>query len=251
MGTTFPVSIQEKEINTLLDMGAEKSCISIDVFTRLKVSINVEKTPKLRNASGKDMKTHGVMTIKFKMGNTIFVQDVVICEDLVSPIIIGRDFTVSNFIGIIWTKQGTKKVTQYDRVVIEVEEPARGKTLSMMRRIVIPPRQYAEFELECDELEGKFEIKPEPFLQQRKPNLWMDSFLVYNVPEDKEADMKGETKKWEMPIRNEDMQIVSNETKEETKKVCILYCIFNPSYVNHSYIPKGRVVAFAEKEKEE
>ena len=47
------------------------------------------------------------------------------------------------------------------------------------------------------------------------------------------------------------MWIVSNETREETKKVCILYCIFNLSYVNHSYIPKGRVVAFAEKKKEE
>ena len=54
-----------------------------------------------------------------------------------------------------------------------------------------------------------------------------------------------------MPIRNKDLQIVSNEIREETKKVCILYCIFNLSYVNHSYIPKGRVVAFAEKEKEE
>ena len=158
MGTTFPVSIQDKEINALLDKGAEKSCISIDMFTRLKLSINVERTPKLRNASRKDMKTHGVMTIKFKMENTIFVQDFIICEDLVRPIIIGRDFTVGNFICIIWTKQRTKKVTHDDRVVIEVEEPVRGKTLSMMRRIVIPSRQYAEFELECDELEANLRL---------------------------------------------------------------------------------------------
>ena len=54
-----------------------------------------------------------------------------------------------------------------------------------------------------------------------------------------------------MPIRNKDLQIVSNETREETKKVRILYCIFNLSYVNQSLIPKGRVVAFTEKEKEE
>ena len=252
MGTTFLVSIQDKEIIVLLDTGAEKSCISIDMFTRLKLSINAGRTPKLRNASGKDMKTHGVTTVKFKMGNSIFVQDFIICEDLVRPIIIGRDFIVGNFIGIIWTKQVTKKVTQDYRVVIEVKEPARGKTLSMMRRIAIPPRQYAEFELECDVLEGKFKIKPEPFLQQREPNLWMDSLVVYNVPEDKEeAEMKEEIKKWEMPIRNEDSKIMSNETREETKRVCIPYCILNLSYVNHSYIPKGRVVAFAEKEKEE
>ena len=94
--TTFPVCIQDKEINALLDTGAEKSCMSIDMFAKLKLSINAGKTPKLTNASGKDMKTHGVMTVEFKMGNTIFVQDFVVCEDLVRPIIIGRDFTVSN-----------------------------------------------------------------------------------------------------------------------------------------------------------
>ena len=141
------------------------------MFTKSKLSINVERTPKLGNASGKDMKTHGVTIIKFKMRNTIFVQDFIICEDLGRPIIIDRDFTVGNFMGIIWTKQEKKKVTQDDRVVIEVEEPATGKTLSMTRRIAIPPKQYAEFELEYDELDGKFEIKPEPFMQQREPNL--------------------------------------------------------------------------------
>ena len=152
MGTSFPVCIQDKEINALLDTGAEKSCMSIDMFAKLKLSINAGKTPKLRNASGKDMETHGMMTAKFKMGNIIFVQDFVVCEDLVRPIIIGRDFTVSNFIGVILTRQGMMKVMQDDRVVIEVEEPVRGKTLSTTRRVAIPPRQYAILELECDEL---------------------------------------------------------------------------------------------------
>ena len=86
------------------------------------------------------MKTHEVMTVKFKMGNIIFVQDFVVCEDLVRPIIICRDFTVRNFRGVIWMRQGTKKVTQDDRVVIEVEETVRGKTLSTTRRVVIPLR---------------------------------------------------------------------------------------------------------------
>ena len=94
MGTTFPVSIQDKEINALLDTGAEKSCISTDMFTRLKLSIKAGRTPKLRNASRKDMKTHGVTTIKFKMGNTIFVQDFIICEDLVRPIMAGISLSV-------------------------------------------------------------------------------------------------------------------------------------------------------------
>ena len=56
----------------------------------------------------------------------------------------------------------------------------------MMRRITIPPRHYAKFELECDELESRFEIKPEPFLQQKEPNWLMDSFVIHNVPENKD-----------------------------------------------------------------
>ena len=70
--------------------------------------------------------------------------------------IIGRDFTVSNYIGVTWMRQGTKKVTQDHRIVIKVEGPVRGKTLSTTRRIAIPPRHFVKFEVECDMLEGKF-----------------------------------------------------------------------------------------------
>ena len=259
---TFPVKVQDKEIHALLETGAEKSCMSLDMFSRLKLSINAGKTPKLRNASGKDMRTQGEMTIKFQMGNTMFTQDFVVCDDLVRPMIIGRDFTVSNYIGVKWTRQGMKKVTQNDRIVIEVEEPVRGKTLSTIRRIAIPPRHFAKFELECDMLEGKFKIKPEPFLQQREPNLWMDSFVIYNIQgsEDKVSEngnqephnqTTSEDKEGDSTPENATDKEHVTSRKNETDKVCIPYCIFNLSYINHSYIPKARVVAFAEKEKDE
>ena len=242
--------MQDKEMNASLDTGAEKSCMSMEMFSRLKLSVNKGKTPKFRNALGKDMKTHGTTTVKFKMGNTIFTQDFVTCDELVRPIITGRDFTVSNFIGIIWTKQGAKKVTQDDRVVIEVMEPARGKTLLTTRRIAIPFRHYVKIELECDELQGKLEIKPESFLQQKEPNLWMDNFVVYNIPEDKGEVNLNEEKKPHDHSTNDDKdsretseestsEIQDETTKGEARKVHILYCIFNFSYENHSYIPKG------------
>ena len=69
--------MQDKEINALLDTGAEKSCMLTEMFSRLKLSVNKVKTPKLRNASGKDMKTHGTIMAKFKTGNTIFTQEFV------------------------------------------------------------------------------------------------------------------------------------------------------------------------------
>ena len=43
----------------------------------------------------------------------------------------------------------------------------------------------------------------------------------------------------------------SKPQNREVKNVCIPYCVFNLSYENHSYIPKGRVIAFAERKKED
>ena len=252
-GTTFPISIQDQEINALLDTGAEKSCMSMDMFARLKLPINVAKVPKLRNVSGKDMKMHGMMTVKFKMGNTIFTQEFVVCDDLVRPVIIGRDFTVNNFIGIAWTRHRTKKVTQEEKLVIEVEEPMRKRTLTMTRKVVIPLRNFVMFDLECKEWEGKYEIKPNPFLRQGEPNLWMDNFMLYNVSEKadgvdvcEELRTQGQETTEDSEGKDPSEECVCKE--EEAKKVCVPYCIFNLSYEHHSYIPKGSIVAFAEKE---
>ena len=90
----------------------------------------------------------------------------------------------------------------------------------------------------------------------------MDSFVIYNVPEDKgkiNLNEESEPHKQTVSEDNEDTEISErtiNKTRDrqmnkETKKVCIPYCVFNLSYVNHSYIPKGRVIAFSEKEKDE
>ena len=45
-GTTFPISVQDKEVNALLDMGAEKNCMSMDMFARLKLPLNVANKVK-------------------------------------------------------------------------------------------------------------------------------------------------------------------------------------------------------------
>ena len=247
-GTTFPISVQDKEINAVLDTGAEKSCM----FARLKLPLNAAKVPKLRNASGRDIKTHGG-TMKFQMGNTIFIQEFVVCDNLVRPIIIGSDFTVNNFIGIAWTRQGTKKVTKDDKIVIEIEELMRKKTLTMTRKVTIPPRSYAVFDVEGEEWEGKYEIRPNPFLKQREPNLWMDNFVLYNIPgKDDCVEPKDriETQGQETTEGSKGNDPLEGcvRGKEESKKVRIPYCIFNFSYEHHSYIPKGSVVAFAENE---
>ena len=116
------------------------------------------------------------------------------------------------------------------------------------------------FDLECEELEGKYEIKPSPFLTQGEPNIWIDNFVLYNMSEDKknEEQMKMDAPHWEVTkdgITKDSEDRISleggMEERREPKKVCIPYCVYNLSYEHRSYIPKKKVVAFAEKEEGE
>ena len=127
--------------------------------------------------------------------------------------------------------------------------------------MAIPPRSYAVFDLECKELEGKYEIKPNPFLTLGEPNIWIDNLVLYNMSVDRKNEE--EQMKMDMPHLKVTKDTKGGITKDredkisleggmeesrEPKKVRVPYCIYNLSYEHHSYIPKGKVVAFAEKE---
>ena len=130
--------------------------------------------------------------------------------------------------------------------------------------MAISPRSYAVFDLECEELEGKYKIKSNPFLTQGEPNIWIDNFVLYNTS----VDRKNEERQMKMDTPHQD---VTKDTKggitkdrdnktsleggteesREPRKVRVPYCIYNLSYEHHKYILKGKVVAFAEKEESE
>ena len=137
----------------------------------------------------------------------------------------------------------------------------RRRTLISTRKVAIPPRSYAVFNLECKELEVKYEIKPNPFLTQGEPNVWIDNFVLYNTSVDRkneERQMKMDMPCWDVTkdtegsiTKDRDNKTSSEggmEESREPRKVHVPYCIYNLSYEHHSYIPKGKVVAFAEKE---
>ena len=60
-GTTLPINVQDKKVNVLLDTGAEKSCMSTSKLMKLNLVLSTTNKPKLHNASGRDMKTQGIV----------------------------------------------------------------------------------------------------------------------------------------------------------------------------------------------
>ena len=85
--------------------------------------------------------------------------------------------------------------------------------------MTIPPRSYAVFDIEGEEWKGKYEIKPNPFLKQREPNLWIDNFVLYNVlGKEDDVDIKEEigTQGQETTEDNEVM-ILQNDVSEKKR----------------------------------
>ena len=81
----------------------------------------------------------------------------------------------------------------------------------------------------------------------------MDNFVLYNVSGKEDRVEVNEELRTQGQDTTEDSE--GNDPSEEcvrkeekAKKVHVPYCIFNLSYEHHSYIPKGSIFAFAEKE---
>ena len=106
----------------------------------------------------------------------------------------------------------------------------RKKTLTMTRKVTILPRNFAVFDIKYEEWKGRYEIKPNPFLRQREPNLWMDNFMLYNVPErDDHVDAKEKVRTQDQENTKDSKDKDPSEGcvhgKEESKKVHLPYCI--------------------------
>ena len=73
-------------------------------------------------ASGESLGATGRTKCKININGRIFYQTFIMCEHLKRPIILGRDFSIQNCIGISWTKANTCQLTQNNEVIAETTE---------------------------------------------------------------------------------------------------------------------------------
>ena len=67
------------------------------------------------------------------------MQKFIVCSNQTRPIILGKDFTSKNCIGVVWTKQGSRNMVDDDcKVIMEVHEQTTDIPLSLTSSILIP-----------------------------------------------------------------------------------------------------------------
>ena len=110
-GTTFPITFQDNQnYNALYDTGAGASLINYTAYVALGKQLDTRYQPYVKNASGQDMGALGQVTCTFTINSQPFTQSFIVCRHMECPIILGMDFTVMNFVSIVWTREGTCKM---------------------------------------------------------------------------------------------------------------------------------------------
>ena len=217
---TFTNNNLNLKINTLFDTGAMKSVMSWKMYQELKLNdLETTNIPHVVGASGESLGARGRTRCEININGNIFFQTFIVCEHLKRPIILGRDFSIQNCIGISWTKTNTCKLTQNNEVIAETEEyqsPARS-SVSLKNNVKIPSRSCTVVDVDINTTEEiKVEIIPDQLWLGANPNICTYPMI---------ADLKD---------RKTDMVTP--------------FVIVNFSHHEHLHLPKDHVVAFAEKD---
>ena len=155
-GTVFQIfanNNQAMKINTLFDTGAMKSVMSLEMYKKLKLNdLNTTSIPHIVGASGDSLGVRGKTKCEININGRLFYQTFIVCEHLKRPIILGRDFSIKNCIGISWTKSNTRQLTQNNEVIAETAEyqSTAIASVSLKRNIKVPPRSCAVVDVDIN-----------------------------------------------------------------------------------------------------
>ena len=128
------------------------SCMSLKTFDSLKLNLTKERFPLVVTATGTSMDPIGFTQCTFFINGHSFTQKFIVCANQTRPVILGKDFAARNCIGVIWTKQGSRRmVDDCNTTIMEVFEQTKDVPLSLANPIRIPPRSVVVALVECNQ----------------------------------------------------------------------------------------------------
>ena len=84
------------------------------------------------------MGTLSQITCTFTINNQPFTQSFIVCKHMQRPIILGTDFTSTNFVCVIWTHEGMRKMTRSNgSTIMELPDTTSGIPLVLARSVKI------------------------------------------------------------------------------------------------------------------
>ena len=127
----------------------------------------------------------GFTQCTFFINGRSFTQKFIVCTNQTRPVILGKDFAARNCIGVIWTKQGSRRmVDDYNTTIMEVFEQTKDVPLSLANPIRIPPCSVVVALVECNRpLHPHMDIKGDAGFLREYPNIHVSHTYVNNLTE--------------------------------------------------------------------
>ena len=95
--------------------------MSLKTFESLKLKLTDDKCPFIVTATGTSMEPVRFTQCSFDINGHSFMQKFIVCSNQTRPIILRKDFASKNCIGVVWTKQSSRKMVDDDcKVIMEV-----------------------------------------------------------------------------------------------------------------------------------
>ena len=159
--------------------------MSLKTFESLKLKLTDDKCPFVVTATGTSMEPVGFTQCSFNINGHSFTQKFIVCSNQTRPIILGKDFASRNCIGVVWTKQGSRKMVDNDyKVIMEVHEQITDIPLSLTSSIRVPPHTIAVAVVECARpLDSTMDIRADAGFLRDFPNIHVACSYINNPKE--------------------------------------------------------------------
>ena len=181
-GTTFPIDIHNKTVYALYDTGAGCSLINYSMYKTLGTDLDKGYMPYIRSTTGEDMGALGQVTYTFKINGTSFTQSFIVCRNMNHHMILGTDFRAMNFVGVIWTREGTRKLIHSNgKTIMVLQDSSIGIPLAMAYSVKIEPGGHRTVPLECNKkLLHQMDITVDAGFHHRNPNVYIPPGCIDN-----------------------------------------------------------------------
>ena len=184
-GTTFPTKVGSTLCNTLIDTGATKSCMSESYYKTLHLdSIRSVVNTHVKSATGSNLSPLGIVNCSLKLGNTTFVNDFIVCQNLTRPLILGKDFLMKNQITVHYAYNGKCILNFQQEEMVAALDITNAPQLKTTTSVLLPGRTLAviqvKSELKPEQTGQIYEVQPNEVLSDKYPNIYV-VMMIHNV----------------------------------------------------------------------
>ena len=184
-GTTFPTKVGSTLCNALIDTGATKSCMSESYYKTLHLdSIHSVVNTRVKSATGSNLSPLGIVNCSLKLGNTTFVNDFIVCQNLTRPLILGKDFLMKNQITVRYADNGKCILNFQQEEMVAALDVTNTPQLKTTTSVLLPGRTLAviqfKSELKPEQTGQIYEVQPNEVLSDKYPNIYVAP-MIHNV----------------------------------------------------------------------